>query len=343
MSDSFDYVIVGSGTAGSVLASRLAAGGIHSVCVLEAGPPDRHPFIHIPAGFMKTLTDPAVNWLYSTEPSEWTGGRRILAARGKTLGGSSSINGHIYNRGQRLDYDGWAQLGNRGWGYADVLPYFKRSERRIGEGDDTFRGREGGLVVTDNPYRHPLCEAFIEGAVGFGIPRNPDYNGADQDGVGYFQRAIHNGRRVSAARGFLHPAMRRRGNLLDVRTRAHATRILFEGRRAVGVRYRTDGNPYEVRARREVVLCGGTVNSPQLLQVSGVGPPELLGRFGIPVLHALPGVGENLHDHYAVRIVARVRDMETINQRVRGPALLAETVRYLRGKESVLGLSPSLV
>ena len=343
MTDSFDYVIVGSGTAGSVLASRLAAGGIHSVCVLEAGPPDRHPFIHIPAGFMKTLTKPAVNWLYSAEPSEWTGGRRIHAPRGKTLGGSSSINGHIYNRGQRLDYDGWAQLGNRGWGYADVLPYFKRTERRIGEGDDTFRGREGGLVVTDNPYRHPLCEAFIEGAVGLGIPRNPDYNGADQDGVGYFQRAIHNGRRVSAARGFLHPAMRKRGTMLDVRTRAHATRILFDGRRAVGMRYRADGNPYEVRARREVILCGGTVNSPLLLQVSGVGPPELLGRFGIPVHHALPGVGENLHDHYAVRIVARVRDMETINQRVRGPALLAEIARYFAGGTSVLGLAPSLV
>ena len=343
MTDSFDYVIVGAGSAGSVLAARLAAGGVHSVCVLEAGPPDRHPFIHIPAGFMKTLTDPAVNWLYTAEPGEWTGGRRILAPRGKTLGGSSSINGHIYNRGQRLDYDGWAQLGNRGWGYADVLPYFKRSERRIGEGDDTFRGREGGLAVTDNPYRHPLCEAFIAGAVGFGIPRNPDYNGAVQDGVGYFQRAIHKGRRVSAARGFLHPARRRRGAMLDVRTRAHATRILFEGRRATGVRYRTGGNPYEVRARREVILCGGAVNSPQLLQVSGVGPPELLGRFGIPVLHALPGVGENLQDHYAVRIVARVRGAETINQRVRGFALLAEAARYFAGGAGVLGLSPSLV
>ena len=343
MIDSFDYVIVGSGSAGSVLAARLSAGGIHSVCVLEAGPPDRHPFIHIPAGFMKTLTNPAVNWLYSAEPSEWTGGRRIHAPRGKTLGGSSSINGHIYNRGQRLDYDGWAQRGNRGWGYADVLPYFKRTEKRVGEGDDTFRGREGSLVVTDNPYRHPLCEAFIEGAVGLGIPRNPDYNGAEQDGVGYFQRAIHKNRRVSAARAFLHPAMRQRDTMLDVRTHAHATRILFDGRRAVGVRYRTDGNPYEVRARREVVLCGGTVNSPQLLQVSGVGPPELLGDLGIPVHHALPGVGENLHDHYAVRIVARVKGAETINERVRGPAFLAEVARYFAGGTSVLGLAPSLI
>ena len=207
------------GTAGCMLANRLSADAGVSVCVLEAGPRDWHPYIHIPAGFIKLFHQPGLNWLYTQEPSEWTGGRRILAPRGKTLGGSSSINGHIYNRGQRLDYDGWAQRGNRGWGYADVLPYFKRLERRIGEGDDTFRGRDGGLTVTDIDQHHPLCEAFIAGAMSLGIPRNPDYNGESQLGINYAQRAIHKGRRVSAARAFLHPAMTRQN--LDG---AHATR-----------------------------------------------------------------------------------------------------------------------
>jgi len=181
--DTFDYVIVGAGSAGSVLAARLSEDEKTTVCVLEAGPWDWHPFIHIPAGFMYTLVDPKVNWLYKSEPSEWTGGRAIAAPRGKTLGGSSSINGHIYNRGQRLDFDGWAQRGNRGWGYADVLPYFRRSEQRIGDGDDTFRGRDGNLPITDLDWRDPICEAFIEGAVQLGIPRNRDYNGAQQAGV----------------------------------------------------------------------------------------------------------------------------------------------------------------
>ena len=207
--ETFDYVIVGAGSAGSVLASRLSEDPTVTVCVLEAGPWDWHPFIHIPAGFMYTLVNPRVNWLYKSEPSEWTGGRAIAAPRGKTLGGSSSINGHIYNRGQRLDFDGWAQRGNRGWGYPDVLPYFRRSERRVGEADETFRGRDGNLPITDLDWRDPICEAFIEGAVQLGIPRNRDYNGTLQAGVSYVQRIIRNGRRVSAARGYLHPAMKR--------------------------------------------------------------------------------------------------------------------------------------
>ena len=209
------------------------------MCVLEAGPRDWHPYIHIPAGFIKLFHQPGLNWLYTQEPSEWTGGRRILAPRGKTLGGSSSINGHIYNRGQRLDYDGWAQRGNRGWGYADVLPYFKRLERRIGEGDETFRGREGGITVTDIDQHHPLCEAFIAGAVSLGIPRNPDYNGESQLGINYAQRAILNGRRISAARAFLHPAMKRHEprrahararDRPDLRGQARGRRALPQGR-----------------------------------------------------------------------------------------------------------------
>ena len=342
--DTFDYVIVGAGTAGCVLANRLSADADVSVCVLEAGPRDWHPYIHIPAGFIKLFHMPRVNWLYTQEPSEWTGGRRILAPRGKTLGGSSSINGHIYNRGQRLDYDGWAQRGNRGWGYADVLPYFKRLERRIGEGDDTFRGRDGGLTVTDIDQHHPLSEAFIAGAVGLGIPRNPDYNGESQLGINYAQRAILKGRRVSAARAFLYPAMKRPN--LTVRTRAHATGLVFEGKRAVGVRYRRggrDGAAVEVRARREVILSGGTFNSPQLLQMSGVGPPALLASLGIEVRHALPGVGENLRDHYAPRFAVRVKNMDTINERSRGLRLAAEIFKWCVGGESILGLSPTQV
>jgi choline dehydrogenase len=342
--DTFDYVIVGAGTAGCVLANRLSADASVTVCVLEAGPRDWHPYIHIPAGFIKLFYMPRLNWLYTQEPSEWTGGRRILAPRGKTLGGSSSINGHIYNRGQRLDYDGWAQRGNRGWGYADVLPYFKRLERRVGAGDDTFRGREGGLTITDIDQHHPLCEAFIAGAVGLGIPRNPDYNGESQLGINYAQRAILKGRRMSAARAFLHPAMQRQN--LNVRTGAHATGLVFEGTRAVGVRYRKGGRngaAVEVRAAREVILSGGTFNSPQLLQVSGVGPPALLASLGIDVRHALPGVGENLRDHYAPRFAVRVKNMNTINERSRGVKLAAEIFKWCVGGQSILGLSPTQV
>jgi len=342
--DTFDYVIVGAGTAGCVLANRLSADANVTVCVLEAGPRDWHPYIHIPAGFIKLFHQPGLNWLYTQEPSEWTGGRRIIAPRGKTLGGSSSINGHIYNRGQRLDYDGWAQRGNRNWGYADVLPYFKRLERRIGEGDETFRGREGALTITDIDQHHPLSEAFIAGAVLLGIPRNPDYNGESQLGINYAQRAIHKGRRVSAARAFLHPAMKR-GNL-TVRTRAHATSLIFEDKRAVGVRYLKggrNGSAVEVRARREVILAGGTFNSPQLLQMSGVGAPEFLHKLGIPVRHALPGVGENLRDHYAPRFAVRVKNMDTINERSRGLRLAAEIAKWCVGGKSILGLSPTQV
>ena len=337
----FDYVIVGAGSAGCVLANRLSAGGKHSVCILEAGGRDTHPFLHIPAGFMKTLTNPSVNWLYAAEPSEWTGGRRIAAPRGKTLGGSSSINGHIYNRGQRADYDGWAQRGNRGWGYADILPYFKRTERKEGEGDGTCRGKGGNFVVTDTPWKHELCEAFIEGATTLGIPRNPDYNGKTQDGVGYFQRAIYKGRRMSSARAFLHPAMSRKN--LEVITHAHATQILFDGKRATGIEYDQKGSRKQVHARREVILSGGVIASPQLLQISGIGDPAHLGRIGVDVRHALPGVGQNLRDHYAVRMVARVKNAWTINQRAKGLPLVGEIAKYFTGQSSILGLCPSLV
>jgi len=343
--ETFDYVILGAGSAGCVLANRLSADEKVSVCVLEAGGRDWHPYIHIPAGFIKTFYDPRVNWNYSMEPSAWTGGRRIHAPRGKTLGGSSSINGNVYNRGQRFDFDTWAQFGNRGWGYADVLPYFRRMEKRIGVGvDPTYRGTEGTLAVTDLDWRHPLCEAFIEGAVQHGIPRNPDYNAAIQEGVSYTQRTIDKGLRVSAAVAFLRPAMQRPN--LKVVTRAHATEVVLEGRRAVGTRYAAGGRGgtmQEVRARREVILSGGTYNSPQLLQLSGIGPAALLQQHGIHVRHELPGVGENLRDHYAPRFTARVKNIDTINELSRGWKLMREVAKYALGRKGILALNPTLV
>ena len=342
--ESYDYVIIGAGSAGSVLANRLSEDPTTSVLVLEAGPSDWHPYIHLPAGFIKTFHDPRVNWLYSMEPSPWTGGRRILAPRGKTLGGSSSINGNVFNRGQPMDFDTWAQLGNRGWGYADVLPYFKRLERRLGDGDDRYRGRSGPLTITDMDWRHPLCEAFIAGAVSLGIPRNPDYNGAIQEGVSYVQRTIHRGRRVSAATAFLHPARKRRN--VRVLTHAHATQIRLDGQRATGVRFSRGGRggvEVEVAARREVILSGGAYNSPMLLQLSGIGPPDLLQAHGIPVRHALAGVGENLKDHYAPRFVARVKNCDTINERSRGLRLAREALRWATHGDGILALNPTLV
>ncbi len=342
--DSFDYVIVGAGSAGSVLANRLSEDPATSICVLEAGPRDWHPYIHLPAGFIKTFYNTRINWCYSQEPTEGTAGRRIFSPRGKTLGGSSSINGHIYNRGQRSDFNTWAQYGNRGWGYADVLPYFKRIERRIGDGEATYRGRDGNLTVTDIDWHDPLCEAFIESAVSLGIPRNPDYNGAIQEGVAYAQRTIHNGRRISAATAFLHPAIKR-GNV-SVRTHAHATEILFEGKRAVGVRYAKGGrggDETQVLAHKEVILSGGTYNSPQLLQLSGIGPAPMLQSLGIGVRHALAGVGEGLQDHFAPRSVARVKNTKTINERARGLNLAVEALKWATTRRGILSLSPTLV
>ncbi len=343
MVETFDYVIVGAGSAGCILANRLTADGNNTVCLLEAGPPDWNPYIHIPAGFIKTLTNPKVNWLYESEPSHWTGGRNIAVPRGKTLGGSSSINGHIYNRGQRMDFNSWAQRGNQGWGYADVLPYFRRCETRVG-GEDAFRGREGNMRVTDLNYTHPLCETFMDGAAEIGIPRNPDYNGVQQEGISYVQRTAYKGRRMSTARAFLKPAKSRSN--LTLRTNAHATRLLLDGKKAVGVAYARGGqggSTVEVRASREVILSGGAINSPQLLQLSGVGPGELLRDLGIHVVHELPGVGENLRDHYAPRFSAKVKNITTINELSGGINVINETIKYFLGRKSILSLSPSMV
>ncbi|MCP5150568.1 MAG: GMC family oxidoreductase N-terminal domain-containing protein [Ectothiorhodospiraceae bacterium] len=342
--DEFDYVVVGAGSAGCIVAARLSEDREATVCLLEAGPPDRSPYLHVPGGFIKNKDDPNVTWRFSSEPGPGTAGRRISTPQGRTLGGSSAINGLVYNRGQPMDYDAWAQRGNRGWSHAEVTPYFRRCEGRVGPGDDRVRGRDGPLRVTDIDWRHPLCDAFVAGVEGLGIPRNPDHNAGDQAGVGYYQRTIHRARRVSSAVAFLHPA-RARGQPIEVRTHAHATAVVLDGRRAVGVRYRhggPGGSARVVRARREVILCGGTVNSARLLQLSGIGPAPRLRALGIEVVQDLPGVGENFHDHYAIRMVARARGVTTINDLARGPRLAREVAAWALRRPSILGLSPSL-
>ena len=341
--DSFDYIIVGSGAAGAILADRLSADGRHSVCLLEAGPADWHPYLHIPAGFIKVLFNPAFTWTYSSEPTSRTHGRRIPLPQGRTLGGSTSINGLVYNRGQAQDYDNWAAMGNGGWGYADVLPYFQRTEA-YGGGEDAYRGRDGSLVVSDMSWKHPICEQFIAGAHALGMPANPDYNGRSQAGAGYFQRSIDGRWRMSTSRGFLREA-RQRTNLTII-TRAQATSVMFEGRRAEGVRYILGGQvqtPRQVRARCEVILSCGAANTPKLLQLSGVGPAQQLLNLGLPVVHDLPGVGANLSDHYSVRLVAQAKGIATINELSRVPRLWGQVAAWLMGRPNILAVSPSQV
>ena len=338
----FDYVIVGGGAAGCVLASRLTEDANVTVCMLEAGPADTNPLIRIPAGVIKLLFNPKVAWQFRTEGSPGTNGRRVFAPQGKTLGGSSSINGMIYNRGLPSDFDAWAQAGNRGWSYDDVLPYFRKSERRVGKGDDDIRGRSGPIPVTNNEWFTPLTEAFVSGVAATGIPRNADYNDGNQAGVGYMQRAIEHGRRVSAARGYLGQA-RGRSNL-QVICRAQAERILFDGKRAVGVAFRRSAGAEQrtVRARKEVIVSAGSLNTPKLMQLSGVGPANVLRRLGIEQVHVLPGVGRNLSDHFGVRTVVEIKGAATANELSRGPRLGWEIAKWLMGRPSILGLSSSL-
>ena len=341
--ETFDYVIVGGGSAGSVLADRLSADGSATICVLEAGPPDLNPYIHIPAGFVKTMYNPKLTWPLTSEPTPDTAGRRISVAQGKVFGGSSSINGMVYNRGQPADFDYWAGLGNKGWGYEDILPYFKRSDRWTGAPDDKHRGHDGATPVTEPDWRDPVTDAFIEGAVAAGIPRNKDYNGATSEGVGYFQRIINRGLRVSAARAHLRPSARRSN--VYVKSSAQATSVVIENGRATGVRYvhRRGQRSLVVRARREVILSAGAAHSPKLLQLSGIGPADILKSIGVPIQVELPGVGLNLRDHYVVRMVSHLENVTTINQAAKGISLWREIARWALNKPSVLSLGTSLV
>jgi choline dehydrogenase len=319
-----DYVIVGAGSAGCVVADRLSEDGAN-VVLLEAGPSDWHPMIHIPAGALHLRANPLVNWNYYAEPSETVGNRSLHWPRGRVLGGTSSINGMLYVRGNPADYDGWAQMGCRGWSYTDVLPFFKKSER-YAPGDPEYRGKRGPLLVEDYRTILPLTHRFVEAAQQAGFAMTRDYNGAVQEGVGYSQMTRNGRFRGSTARTFLAEA-RRRPNL-RVETKAVATRLLFEGRHCVGVAYRQRGSDQRVLAAHEIVVSGGTVNSPHLLQISGIGPADHLKSIGVEVVHDLPGVGVNLSDHFAVRVTHRVRDETSINQLARGTRLAGEIARF---------------
>jgi len=306
----FDYVIVGAGSAGCVLANRLTADGKHSVLLLEAGPKDTNIWIHVPIGYGKLFKEKTVNWMYQTEPEPGLKGRQVFQPRGKVLGGSSSINGLLYVRGQHEDYDRWRQRGNVGWGYDDVLPYFKKAENQQ-RGADDYHGSGGPLSVSDWRHEDPLSEAFVKAAVESGIPFNPDFNGVTQEGAGFFQTTTRGGRRASSAFCYLRPA-KQRGNL-SIETSALARRILFEGRKARGVEYSQNGRLRTARARKEVLVSGGAYNSPQLLQLSGVGPAELLKSHGLNVVLDSPDVGNDLQDHMQVRIVMRCTKSITLN------------------------------
>ena len=310
----YDFIIVGSGSAGSVVADKLSASGRFSVLVLEAGGTDRRFYVQMPLGYGKTFFDPAVNWNYKAEPDPGLAGNADHWPRGKLLGGSSSINAMVFIRGAREDFDAWAAAGNPGWSYDDLLPSFKAMEDNAA-GADRWRGVGGPLHITDcSRAVHPLTKRYLAAAEQAGLPFNPDFNGASQEGVGVYQITTKNGRRMSAARAFLRPAMKR-GNV-RVETNALATRILFEGKRAVGVEYEQNGEKKTARAGREVILSGGSINSPQLLQLSGVGPSALLGNLGIPVVHANDNVGANLQDHVGINYTFKGR-LPTLNQILR--------------------------
>jgi len=332
----YDYIVVGAGSAGAVVASRLTESGRHRVLLLEAGTQGSNFFwSKVPVGVSKMIDDPAVNWCYSSEPDEGSGGRRIAVPRGRMLGGSSSINGMVYIRGQAQDYDHWAQLGNRGWSFQDVLPIFKRMERFEG-GSDEFRGRNGILPVTHTPrHKVPLLEKIIEAAENIGLPYNPDQNGATQEGVGMSQVTITKGRRQSTAFCYLDPA-RNRANL-RIDQGAIAESLILEGRRCVGVRYSVNGQKREARATREVIVSGGSINSPKLLELSGIGQGDRLRALGIAPVHELPGVGENLRDHYSPRMKFEITGRNlTFNDNARGWRLAREALKYAMFRDGFL-------
>jgi choline dehydrogenase len=333
-----DFIIVGAGSAGAALANRLTENGRYQVLLLEAGG-ETHPLSRVPISFAKFITRSGVNWLYSSEPNATTGGRRIPVPRGRMLGGSSAINGMVWVRGQRQDYDHWAQLGNRGWSWQDVLPIFRSMESYAG-GDAALRGRDGPLKVSDIDESGRLYDSFFKAAESIGLQPNRDYNGGDQEGIAMTQASISRGRRMSTARCYLDPA-RPRSNL-TVETNALARALILEGTRCVGVRYQVQGIEREARCAREVIVSAGAIASPQLLELSGIGEAQRLKALGIAVRHNLPGVGENLRDHWAPRMKWRVgRHGVTFNERARGLGALWQGLLYISRNSGFLALPAS--
>lgn len=334
----FDYIVVGAGSAGAAIASRLTENGRHQVLLLEAGG-KTHPLSRVPISFVHFINRPGVNWLYESQADESTGGRNIPVPRGRMVGGSSAINGMVWVRGQSHDYDHWAQLGNRGWSYQDVLPIFKQLEDYRG-GNGELRGRGGPLKISDIDEWNKLYESMFKAAEGFGIKPNPDYNGASQDGIAMTQASIRNGRRMSTAHCYLEPA-RSRGNLTIV-TDALAESLTFDGKRCTGVRYNVNGKPHTATAGREVIVSAGAIASPQLLELSGIGQPERLKNLGIDVVHGLAGVGENLRDHWAPRMKWHLgHHGVTFNERARGFGALMQGLQYFARRNGFLSLPAS--
>jgi len=332
----FDVVLAGGGSAGCVLASRLTENPHVSVCLIEAGGRDRNPWIHIPLGFGKLVANPRVNWGYATEPEPHLDGRRLGWPRGKVLGGSGSINGLVFLRGQPSDYDGWEALGAKGWGYKDVLPYFKRMEHNV-RGADAYRGQGGPMVISDIKRPSASARAFVEACTRLQYPLNPDFNGERIDGVGMVQLNVRNGWRCSTAAGYLKPNLARRN--LRLMTRTTVRRILLEGRRAVGVEIETAGAVRRVRARREVIVSGGAINSPVLLMNSGIGPDIELKEVGVAVAHHLPGVGKNLQDHVQARFTFLTRAPGTLNEILTSPRQQAKmAVEWLLSRSGQLAV-----